>query len=139
MNEDTRSKLSEMVTSGLINNESFLSFFRRPSNFSLKELMKSQYEFTHEKITKFKLNLFDSWKTDNTVWSSDEICVLVQLIQNSGVLTRKELIQKTRLAPYRITRAIDGLEEEKYIDRIVQHQNEQLIFLSATKFEDMAK
>jgi len=139
MNEDTREKLSEMVSSGLINNESFLSFFRRPSNSSLKDLMKSQYNFTDEKLINFKLRLFDSWKTGNSVFNSDEIVVLVQIIQNSGVLTRKELIQKTRLAPYRVTNAIEGLIEEKLVEVITQHQNEKLVFLSVNKFEEMTK
>lgn len=139
MNEETRSKLSEMVQNGLINNESFLCFFRRPSNSSLKDLMKSQYSFTPDKITNFKVALFDTWRTCETVFNSDEIIVLVQLVHNSGVLTRKELLRNTRLTQNRLSNAIEGLLEEKLIEVLTQQQNEKLVYLSVKKFKELIK
>lgn len=128
-----------MVENGIISHDSFLCFFRKQNKNSLKDLMKTQYSFNLDKINKLKISLFDSWKTSNTVFNSDEIVVLVQLVHNSGVLARKELLKKTKLSQNRLSNAIEGLLEEGIIQILIQHQNEKLIFLSLKKIKELIK
>lgn len=136
MNDETRAKLSKMVETGLITQENFLSFFRK-RNASLKELLKTQYEFSEEKLIKFKCAMFDTWKTYNSIFQNDEIVILVQLMNNCGVMTRKELIKNTQLERRRVTDAIQGLKEENLVDDIVQQQNEIVVFLNVKRFNEV--
>lgn len=137
MNEDMRSKLSGMVENDLIRYEDFLFFFRRPSNISLKKLMQSQYVLHQDKIDSFKITLFDKWQTCTTIFPQGEIIVLNQLINNSFVLSRKELLRKTKLSQGQLSDAIRGLQEEQLIEVITHQQNEKIIFISKKKFMEL--
>jgi len=153
MNSYTRLKLCSMVENGVINQNSLTKFLisKPTSNIQVKNFIKECNDFSIDDINQFKIKLFDSWSNVDKTFKSNEIPVLTNLLNNGSVMTRKELITKTRLAPDRITKAIStligtpydnavsGLIEEGIVDTIPIFRNEILVFINKKKFYNFLK
>ncbi len=130
-----RDKLSELVSNGYLSQDSFWNYYKRPNVSKLKALIKSQYKFSLQDAMKLKSGLFDSFNNTNTIWDETEIVFFSNILNNGGIITRKELLSK--MNNREIDSAIYGLSEEGLIDSIILEQNEKLYFLNKVVFEEL--
>lgn len=138
MNELTKDKIICLYEQKFIKEEYFLEFIKRPSNKRLYKALKSQYEIlSQEDFNTLKVTLFDSWNNTEEVINEDEIVVLVQLVNSSGVLFKRDLGYKTKLTEYRLKNAILGLIEDNLVDYITAKSNEKYYFLNLTKIQQL--
>ncbi len=149
MNTNTRVMISKMAKCGLIDNSSLIEFTmkRNINNSDIEKFVKQECDFDYQQIQEFKIKIFDSWNHIQKVFKPNEIAILSTLLNNSGVMTRKQLVRKTGISSSRIgvsidnlvgtpfDNAIDGLIEEGLIDTMQINNNEILVFINKFKFE----
>lgn len=153
MNNYTKLKLCNMVKDGIIEEKDFKDLLSKSkiTTKCIKDFIIKSNDFSLEDINNFKIIIFDSWKDVDSTYSSDEIPILTNLLNSGSVLTRQELIVKTKLSQYKISNAIErllgtpvdnavtGLIEEGIVDIIPLGGNEKLIFINKKKFYKIVK
>jgi hypothetical protein len=135
MKFETRNKLFELYEKKLILLEDYKLFTINPNDKNLKKAVKSQFTYSINDLDIIILTLFRSWKTFNTIFESNEILIINQLLNHCGLLSRKELMCKTNIERRKLSMAIEGLLNENAIKTISLSQNNTLVYINKIYFD----